>query len=214
MKLSNVVFVSIATTAAALLSFTTGAQAAPQSSPPLNYDGKAIYLRAVSEIVDGYNESCMLTLPAYSRFRIHKFVETADCHSIKNADSGNTSIQAIVSYTKTTATLHALKLRIETAEVLKNSEEMIGESVLTRVLGAVEENYGLTCKQGHDSIALCSIGEESACLYQMRFNCGDNPAARFSSNGMKINIWVETGVDGAKAQIHKIVFHPYGSLKK
>ena len=198
----------------ALSASFSSANAAPKSTLPLSYNGKAIYIDALNEIVDGYKLSCTILPATSSPLRFHSFVESAECNSMKNDDSGTTVIKAVIQTSKTGARLRALKLDVSTTDVLKNSEEMVGETVLTRVLKSVENTYSLSCKQGHDSMAICSISDQPSCFYQMHFDCGDNPAAHASKNGMKIGVWVETGVGGGKTLVNKIVFHPYGNLKE
>ena len=209
MKLTSILAVVFAVTAS-----LSSAVAAPKTTLPLNYNGKSIYLDALNEIVESYGLNCTTTSPTSTLLRFHSYVEKAECHSTKTSESGSTTLKAVIQTNMKSARLRSLKLDVSTSEVLRNSEEMVGETVLTRVLKSIESNYNLSCKQGHDSMAICSMGDQSSCLYQMRFDCGDRPEAHASENGMKVGVWVETGVGGGKTLINKIVFHPYGNLKE
>lgn len=207
----------LVSTAAFLLSavlFSTAVQASEGVPALPNYTGRTLYLQALDQVVVGYKMGCRQGKSGFKPFG--RYREAYDCrklvpiapHDMRRQESETPPVlklQAVVRGGKKNPRLSALRLVALSNEILDPNEKIIGERVLDRVIGTIEERMRLACEQKPDSIGLCT-GDMAVpyCNYKLRFDCKSDGG----KTALKVAAWVnDSGI--ASPRIFRIGFRKF-----
>lgn len=167
--------------------FSFSALAGDKGVPPLaDYAGRAVYLQALDQVVVGYKMGCLQGKSGFKPFG--RYREAYDCRKLVPHETPPVlKLQAVVRGGKKNPRLSALRLVALSNEILDPNEKIIGERVLDRVIGTIEERMRLACEQKSSSIGLCT-GDMAVpyCNYKLRFDCKSGGG----KTAMKVSAWV------------------------
>lgn len=167
--------------------FSCPAMAGDKDVPPLaDYAGRILYLQALDQVVVGYKMGCLQGKSGFQPFG--RYREAYDCRKlVPNETPPVLKLQAVVRGGKKNPRLSALRLVALSGEAFDAREKIIGERVLDRVIGTIEERMRLTCEQNSNSIGLCT-GDSAIpyCNYKLRFDCKRDDG----KTAMKVSAWV------------------------
>ena len=173
------------------------------------YFGRRLYRHAVDQAVEGYTMSCLS-----QEVRKGWFNRSREGYECKAFNSGAHFLLE-ATWNRKREQLRSIDIMSFNQEAYSTDEKIIGEKILNRVLATAAETYGVSCKQLHDSMAICSVsgwGDDGFCRYRMRFEC----TSADGKSGMMIKAVTdrETILGSSRAQIKRIFFRPFGEFKK